>query len=242
VISWEGIRLANEGQPVTQLNPGQPRASCRIVPSDYPIVRAWTSPLGGCGADADNRAMKSADEEARASLEHLAAAMQRVERVLRRRPGAGMERDSAASARWAGGTRVVCGDAGGTRIETDMPPEIGGTGDRVSPGWLLRAGLASCAATRIVMACAAEGVTLTSLEVVAQSRSDARGLLGMTDETGAAFGPGPIDVQLNVVISTADAAREQVLALVERAVACSPVTSALQDTVPVNVRITADSA
>lgn len=163
--------------------------------------------------------------------------MQRVERVLQRRPEAGMEHDAPASARWEGGTRVACSNPSGVRVETDLPLAIGGTGGQVSPGWLLRAGLASCAATRIVMACAEEGVGLASLEVNAQSRSDARGLLGMTDEAGQAVDPGPVDVQLSVTISTRGAAHEQVRELVERAVHCSPVTSALQGSVPVSVRI-----
>lgn len=163
--------------------------------------------------------------------------MQRIERVLQRRPEAGLEHDSPASARWGGGTRIACSDPSGVRVETDMPLAIGGTGDQVSPGWLVRAGLASCAATRIVMACAEEGVRLESLEVHAQSRSDARGLLGMTDEQGQAVDPGPVDVELSVTISTRGAGHEQVRMLVDRAVRCSPVTSALQGSVPVNVRI-----
>jgi uncharacterized OsmC-like protein len=61
-----------------------------------------------------------------------------------------------------------------------MPSEVGGSGDQVTPGWLFRAGLASCAATRIAMAAAAEGIELATLEVRASSRSDTRGLLGMT--------------------------------------------------------------
>lgn len=181
--------------------------------------------------------MKPDPADTQPSLAHLAAALQRVQRVLRRRPEAGMEDDSTASARWQGGARVACSDASGVRIETDMPPAIGGTAGQVSPGWLLRAGLASCAATRIAMACAEEGVGLESLEVLAQSRSDARGLLGMTNEVGQAVDPGPVDVQLSVTISTRGAGDEQVRALVERAVRCSPVTSALQDTTPVSITI-----
>ena len=32
---------------------------------------------------------------------------------------------------------------GGATLLTDMPPELGGSGDQVTPGWLMRAGLAS---------------------------------------------------------------------------------------------------
>ena len=87
----------------------------------------------------------------------IAAAMQRVESVLRRRPEVGLHDDAPATARWQSGTRVVSSHANGTQIVTDMPTELGGSGDQVTPGWLLRAGLASCLATRIAMAAAAAG-------------------------------------------------------------------------------------
>ena len=73
----------------------------------------------------------------------------------------GMHDDAPATARWRGGTRVVTSHANGIEIPTDMPGELGGSGDRVTPGWLFRAGLASCAATRIAMGAAAEGIELT---------------------------------------------------------------------------------
>ena len=72
-----------------------------------------------------------------------------------------------------------------------MPGELGGTGDRVTPGWLFRAGLASCATTSIVLTAAAEGIELATLEVWVGSRSDARGLLGMTDDAGSPCSPAP---------------------------------------------------
>src|SRR5438552_3676240 len=98
-------------------------------------------------------------------MHDIAAAMQRVEEVLRRRPDAGLHDDAPATARWQGGTRIVASHANGTQMQTDMPDELGGSGERVTPGWLFRAGVASCAATRIAMAAAAEGVALDTLEV-----------------------------------------------------------------------------
>jgi hypothetical protein len=114
----------------------------------------------------------------------LATALQRVHAVLQRRPDSGLHDDAPATARWSGGTRVVASHANGAQVATDMPAELGGTGDQVTPGWLFRAGFASCAATSIVMAAAREGITLQTLELKASSRSDARGLLGMADANG----------------------------------------------------------
>jgi uncharacterized OsmC-like protein len=167
----------------------------------------------------------------------MAAAWQRTAAVLQRRPEAGLHEDAPASARWGGGTRVVTGHANGTQLETDMPAEMGGSGDRVSPGWLLRAGLASCTATRIAMAAAAQGVDLTALEVLASSRSDARGLLGMAGPNGEAISAGPLDMRLRVRIAGRGVPAERLRALVEESYRCSPTARAVQDAVPVALRI-----
>ena len=89
------------------------------------------------------------------TLEDIAAALRRVAEVLQRRPELGRHEDAPALARWAGGTRVISRHANGTELASDMPAELGGSGDRVTPGWLFRAGLAACATTSIVLAAAA---------------------------------------------------------------------------------------
>lgn len=169
--------------------------------------------------------------------QHIAKALQRVQAVLQRRPEAGWHEDSPATARWAGGMRVVAAHADGTQVPSDMPTELGGTGDLVTPGWLFRAGLASCATTSIVMAAAAEGVALTSLEVKATSWSDARGLLGMAGADGAPVFAGPGDVQLAVRIQADGVPPERLRELVQAAVGRSPIPSALQAATPMALRI-----
>src|ERR1700691_3784743 len=130
--------------------------------------------------------------------QEIAAAMQRVESVLTRRPAVGLHDDAPATARWQSGTRVASCHANGTVLLTDMPTELGGSGDQVTPGWLFRAGLASCLATCIAMNAAAEGIELTALEVLATSSSDLRGIFGMVYGTGAPVGAGPRDIQIRV--------------------------------------------
>ena len=61
------------------------------------------------------------------ATEDLAAALQRAETVLRRRPDMGLHDDAPATARWDGDTRVVASHANGTQVSTDMPGELGGT-------------------------------------------------------------------------------------------------------------------
>lgn len=175
------------------------------------------------------------------TIEDIAAAVQRVESVLKRRPTTGIHDDAPATARWQTGLRVVACHANGTQMLTDMPTELGGSGDKVTPGWLLRAGLASCLATRIAMDAAAEGIELAALEVLATSRSDLRGLFGMVDSTGAPVGAGPIEVQLRVRISAAGVSAERLRLLVEDSNRCSPISSAVRDAVPVVLGIEVDA-
>jgi uncharacterized OsmC-like protein len=169
--------------------------------------------------------------------EHISKAMQRVRAVLARRPGAGIHADEPATARWDEGLRIVTRHANGTQMTTDMPAELGGEGNQVSPGWLLRAGLASCLATRIVMEAAATGICLTRLEVIAKSTSDTGGLLGMTGDSGERITPGPSEVQLAVRLGATDVAPGQLRAMIDTSFRCSPVSAALERAVPVGLHI-----
>jgi uncharacterized OsmC-like protein len=123
-----------------------------------------------------------------------------------------------------------------------MPIELGGSGDQVTPGWLFRAGVASCLATCIAMRAADAGIELSTLEVRASSRSDLRGLLGMRDAAGEVVCAGPRDVQLVVRIEAHGIAPEQLRNLVEESHRCSPMPTALSNAVPVVLRIDTDVA
>jgi uncharacterized OsmC-like protein len=174
------------------------------------------------------------------TAENVSKAMQRVRAILARRPGAGVHADEPAIAHWDKGMRVVARHANGTELTTDMPVELGGSGDQVTPGWLLRAGLASCLATRIVMEAAAAGISIARLQVLARSTSDARGLLGMMDAGGNQISPAPHDVHLEVRISAPNVRRERLRALVEESFRCSPLSAALERAVPVGLHIDLD--
>jgi organic hydroperoxide reductase OsmC/OhrA len=148
----------------------------------------------------------------------LASALQRVHAVLQRRPNTGLHDDAPATARWRGGTRVVASHANGQQVATDMPAELGGSGDQVTPGWLFRAGFASRAS----------------------SRSDTRGLLGMADANGQPVDPMPGDVQLHVRIAADGVSAERLRALAEQGIACSPIPRAVQHAVPIALHIDVD--
>src|SRR6267154_149783 len=93
--------------------------------------------------------------------------------------------DSEASAVLTGGLAVTVTGPDGASIQTDMPKSVGGGGGAPSPGWLLRAAQASCLATLIAMRAAQQGVELGRIEVVVDSESDDRGILGLDDSIPA---------------------------------------------------------
>lgn len=170
-------------------------------------------------------------------MEEIAASMERVASVLRRKPQAGLSEDSAATAHWVGGLRTSVRSDTGCTVSTDMPAEIGGEASAVTPGWLLRAGLASCAVTRIAMAAAAEGITLHTLEARATGHSDVRGLLALCEADGTPVPAGPLAVALHVRIGATDVAPERLRALVASTPGCSPVTCAIEQPLPVALHI-----
>jgi len=174
--------------------------------------------------------------------QEIAAAMQRVESVLTRRPAVGLHDDAPATARWQSGTRVASCHANGTVLLTDMPTELGGSGDQVTPGWLFRAGLASCLATRIAMGAAAAGFELSMLEVLAGSRSDTRGILGMTEASGEPVCAGPREVQVLVRVAAPGVSPQRLRTLIEESNRCSPISAAVRDLVPMTLRIELEGA
>ena len=172
-----------------------------------------------------------------AAEDDIATALQRVEAALRRRPEAGYHADSQAVARWTGGLRVVASHSNGTQAATDMPSEFGGSGDKITPGWLLRAGVASCVATRIAMGAAQQKIDLDALEVRVDSHSDARGMLDVADADGSLVNAGPLDIELRVRISAPGVAPERLRTLVEESHRCSPMSAALQIAVPMTLHV-----
>jgi uncharacterized OsmC-like protein len=170
----------------------------------------------------------------------ISKAVQRVRNALGRHPEAGIHADEPATARWRRDLRVVCRHGNGTQVTTDLPVALGGSGDQVTPGWLMRAGLASCLATRIAVGAAVQGIDLTRLEVSATSTSDARGLFGMTTDLGEPVTAGPRDLRLEVRIGASGVPAERLQAIIDESYHCSPVSAALVNAVPVALHIEID--
>jgi uncharacterized OsmC-like protein len=180
-------------------------------------------------------------QEFNMSLHDVEVGVKRVVAAFQRRPEVAVHADSPAVSRWESGTRVVTRSGDALSVATDMPKELGGSGDQVTPGWLLRAGFASCAATSITLAAASEGVKLTALEVHVGSRSDARGLLGMSEPNGEPVYAGMFDVEMRVTIAADGSSPLALEGLVTRCLSHSPVPCTLTTATPFALHIAVTS-
>src|SRR5207253_10425851 len=136
--------------------------------------------------------------------------------------------DSPATAILGDGLAVTVHGPQGVAIRTDMPKSVGGSDQSPSPGWLLRAAQASCLATLIAMRAAQQGLEPGRIEVVVDSESDDRGILGIDDSVPA----GPMSSRARVRIGRNDASPEQLAALVGWADAHCPAQDSVRRAVP----------
>lgn len=163
----------------------------------------------------------------------IARALRRVEEAFARKPALAVHDDTPARARWDGGLQARVELPGGGTLQTDLAPVMGGDGAGVPPGWLMRAGLASCLASAVALRAARLGITLRRLELQVHSVSDARGLLGSEADVCA----GPLSLRLDVAIE-ADGVDEATLrGLVAWADAHSPVSDALRRAIDPQLRV-----
>lgn len=151
---------------------------------------------------------------------------------LTEHPEAARYTDSPATAVLGDDLRVEVHGPGVERIVTDMPSGIGGRGEEPSPGWLFRAATASCVASTVAMQAVREGVSLTGLEVVVDSESDDRGILGMDEAVPA----GPLSMQIRVS-ARAERSDDGLQDMVERGAARCPVCDATKRAVEVSLEI-----
>lgn len=142
--------------------------------------------------------------------------------------------DSPATATIQGGLRTTVRGPGDEALTTDMPTSVGGGASAPSPGWFLRAAEASCTATLIAMRAAQLGMALENVEVVVDSRSDDRGILGIDDAVPA----GPIGTRVAVTIEAPGVSTAQLEALASWAIDHCPATDAVRRAVPLELELT----
>jgi uncharacterized OsmC-like protein len=163
----------------------------------------------------------------------IADAVGRARAYLIEHPDEARYRDAQARARLTGGLVVDVDGPGGELLRTDMPRGIGGTATVPSPGWYLRAAAASCVVSLIAIRAAGLGVKLPpgSVEVVVDTESDDRGILGLDDSVPA----GALSVRVQVSIDAPDVDRELAAELARWALDHCPVTDGLARAVPVEL-------
>ena len=159
-------------------------------------------------------------------------ALERAQRVFLEKPSAACKPNTMATAVWRDGLRCEITGPGSENAVTDMPEPMGGKGGGSNPGWLLRAGMASCAATAIAMRAAMLGIELRSLEVNVQSESDARGLVGIAQVPTALAG-----MRMAIQISADGVDQAQLRELAAWGEAHSPVSCTLRERAPVAVEV-----
>jgi uncharacterized OsmC-like protein len=176
--------------------------------------------------------LERSEEEIQVSNLQARNALERAQRIFLEKPAAARRAGSIATAVWRNGLRCEINGPESEKAVTDMPAPMGGNGSGPSPGWLLRAGMASCAATSIAMRAAMLGIELGQLEVSVKSESDARGLVGIPDAP-TAFS----DMRMSIRISADGVEESRLRELATWAGAHSPVSCTLRDSPPVTLDI-----
>jgi uncharacterized OsmC-like protein len=150
----------------------------------------------------------------------IGKAVESAERYLQALSDPGPRADVPATAIIEDGLRCRIESPDGNVIYTDMPKSIGGSATANSPGWHLRAALASCDATLLTMRAARLGLKLNSVEVRVEAISDGRGMFLDEDVL-----PGSPHMRLYFKIEAIDMSQEAIEALVHWVEQHSPVGS-----------------
>jgi uncharacterized OsmC-like protein len=158
-------------------------------------------------------------------------ALSQASAYLTAHPNEARYTDSPATAVLESGLAVTVQGPNGASVATDMPKSVGGSDGAPSPGWLLRAAQASCLATLIAMRAAQQGIELGRIEVVVDSESDDRGILGLDDSVPA----GPFSSRARVRIVRTDLPPGQLNAIIRWAEVHCPVQDAVRRAIPCTV-------
>ena len=158
----------------------------------------------------------------------IATAIREARAHLTRHPEEARYRDSEAVAVVEDALTVRV-DGDGWTLRTDMSRGIGGGASAASPGWMMRAALASCVATLITMRAAERGIALRGLRVAVDSESDDRGILGIAKNAPV----GPLSVRVRVTADPGDHDESLVREVIEWGFDHCPVCDAIQRSVPV---------
>ena len=168
------------------------------------------------------------------SVEHIQNSVNDVIAYLKENPNDAKSTSPPVTAVMEEGLRCRATGPDGQSIVTDMPQAVGGGGTAPSPGWLARAAIASCDATRIALRAAELGIALNALEVIMDSVDDDRGLFGIDKSVRA----GSLSIRTRVSIGAAGVDEQVLREIVEYAVQHSPVADGCRGATPSTLEIT----
>lgn len=141
--------------------------------------------------------------------------------------------DSTATATIDGGLRCRVAGPNGWELWTDMHPTFGGESAAALPSWVLRAAIASCTATTVVMRAAELDVELTDVSVEVESDTDLRGMLGIGQARSE-----PLQVRVRISLE-GDASRECLEDIARWGAERSPVGATIERPVEVSLELRA---
>lgn len=164
------------------------------------------------------------------TTQDIRTAIEGVEKYMRSQTGP--ELDICATAVVENGLRCCIQSPDGKFVHTDMPESVGGTETSNSPGWLLRAAIASCDATLLAMRAARKGIELDSIEVKVDAMSDGRGMF--LDE---GISPGSSEIRVLFDIRASNVSREVIQELVDWVTAHAPVGRDISESVDMSYEL-----
>jgi uncharacterized OsmC-like protein len=141
--------------------------------------------------------------------------------------------DSLATATVADGLHVRVAGPNGEVLETDMPAAVGGGASYPSPGWFLRAAVASCVASLATMRAAHLGLRDFSCAVEVDSQSNDLGILGLDASVPA----GPLSMRVALRLAADGAGAQDLHDVAAWAVDHCPVSDAVRRAIPLEVEV-----
>ena len=163
----------------------------------------------------------------------IRAAIEAASAHLTEHPDEARYTDSIATATVAEGLHVRVAGPNDEVLETDLPAAVGGGGAHPSPGWFLRAAVASCVASLATMRAAQLGLAGFTCEVDVDSESNDLGILGLD----ASVPGGPLSVRVALRVAADGAGEEQLRDLAAWAVDHCPVSDAVRRAVPLTLEV-----
>jgi uncharacterized OsmC-like protein len=159
----------------------------------------------------------------------IRSAQARVADIFTKKPRAAF---STVSASAHVGEGLLCkARQGDYEAMMDMGAILGGEGKAPTPGFYFRAAVTGCIAIGIKMAAAREGIHLDAVDVHADMDFDDSALIGMGQNSAA-----PLETRLTIKL-TSNSPAEQLVQLVDRALACDPFFLALRDAQKVKTQV-----